>query len=485
MIGTMPTIMLASESPRCQQLLRTIGWIEGEHYSLVHARVPPDDSKDVRTIVAARALAERMARAKIEWLRDNPNAVSEQLQIGRSAARAILVGVATIAFCRDKVLERPLLKALELADPQDRAQARKRAVEMLRDQRGQTIHVITGLAVAVLGTRGEPATRVVVTEAKLRDYPDADIVSYVACAEPVDKAGAVGMQDQGVSLFERIHGSYPNVAGLPLRELVDLMHEQYDGVFQLPELRSGLAAKHASGASRDEGNSFPSPRIALASKSPQRRELLRQIVAPSKIQVIASRCPESYRDGESPHERVQRVALEKAEWVLAQGDFHDDIELIIGADTEVARQDSKGRWEMIGHPATPAQARRDLGRLNTGDHYVLTGLAVIGKAPGAGAGPLKRHVACEQTKVTFVDASRGLLDAYADSGEPIGRAGAYAIQGVAAMLVESVDGSYSNVVGLPLERLSQVMADEFGKPIWNFATVSNRAFPDPINGRRK
>lgn len=780
-IEAIPTIVFASKSPRRQQLLRTIGWIEGEHYSLVHASVPPDDSQDVRTIAAARDLAERMACKKIAWLRDNPNAVSEQLQMDRSASRTILIGVDTIVFCEDKVLDRPLLKALEFAGPQDLVQARKRAVEMLHEQSGQTIHVITGLAVAVLGTREEPATRVVVTEAKLRDYPDADIVSYVGCADPVDKAGAFGIQDQGVALFERIKGSYTNVVGLPLREFVTMMHEQYDGVFVLPELRSTLVAKDVGGTSRSAGDSGPkelsvvcvgdinydfvydkvpqgflndfgarektklegvihravggtavnfakgakkagfdqcfvvgvvggdalgqqilteladlditaiserdpaikssvsiilrhgsnndyslmltdtqqslpativtmaqtpieksdvvycsgycltddnrydnaiqilrdakrsgclvvldvvmnmtkklpsvrldrslrqdethslvdvlvaevpeilswfdvqaggmneldawqanedlligalrerfpvtvvrtrnythelivtpdrvdgpyqldyrmlplvdktgyghvraakqvhsflSPRIVLASKSPQRRELLQQIVAPSKIQVIASRCPEGYREGESPEERVQRVALEKAEWVLAQGEFHDDIELIIGADTEVVRRNAKGRWEMIGHPTTSARARRDLGRLNSGDHYVLTGIAVIGKAPGDGAGPLKKHVACEQTRVTFIDASRGLLDVYAESGEPIGRAGAYAIQGVGTMLVESVDGSYSNVVGLPLERLSQVMAGEFGKPIWNFDTVSNWTFPDPIKGRR-
>jgi septum formation protein len=774
-----PTIVLASKSPRRQQLLRTIGWIEGEDYFSVHASVPPDDSQNVRTVAAAKSLAERMACKKIAWLRDNPNAVSEQLRYNWSASQTVLIGVDTIVFCRDKVLDRPLLKGLELAGPQDLIQARSRAREMLLDERGQTIYVITGLAVAVMGTRQEPTTLVVVTEAKLRDYLETDVVSYIASAEPVDKAGAFGIQDQGVSLFERIEGSYTNIVGLPLREFMNLMQEQYEQTFALPELRSllvvkesdeisrgaadsspkalsvvcvgdinydfvydkfpqgffndigvrgktevkggihrsvgGTAVNFAKGAKkagfaqcyvvgvvggdalgqqiltelgdleivaisdrdpaikssvtiilRDEAtnefslmltdthqslpmtvvnmaqtpieksdvvycsgycltddnrhdnaiailrdakrsgclvvldvvvnmtkdipsvrldrslrqdeihplvdvlvadmpeifdwfhvetggcseldawsqhqnllisalrerfpvtilrtrnythelvvtpdrvdgphpldygrlpstsktgyghvraakqvHSFLSPRIVLASKSPQRRELLQQIVAPSKIEVIASRCPEELRQGESPEERVKRVALEKAEWVLSHGEFHDDIELIIGADTEVVRQNARGQWEMIGHSSTAARARRDLGRLNNGDHYAFTGLAVIGRSPGAEPGPLKKHVVCEKTRVTFVDASQELLEVYANTGEPIGRAGAYAIQGVGTMLIKSIDGSYSNVVGLPLERLSQVMADEFGKPIWHFDKVSHWTFPDSIKG---
>lgn len=89
---------------------------------------------------------------------------------------------------------------------------------------------------------------------------------------------------------------------------------------------------------------------------------------------------------------------------------------------------------------------------------------------------------CEKTTVTFIDASEEERDAYADTGEPIGRAGAYAIQGLGTMLIKSVDGSYSNVVGLPLEKLSKILADEFGKPIWRFDKVSSWCFPDPIKG---
>lgn len=770
------TLVLASKSPRRRQLLETIGWVEGEHYFAVHASVPPDDNEPSRTVQEAKSLARRMARMKITWLRNNPNALNEQLPYGWSTAQTILVGVDTIVFCRDKVLDRPLLKALEFAGPQDLAQARERAEEMLLEERGATIHVITGIAVAAMGSRDEPATAAVVTDAKLRAYQDADITSYLSSSKPFDKAGAFGIQDKGVALFERITGSYTNIVGLPLREFVELLEQEYQATFTIPARTSSLAARtsataqaapgmsrvplsvvcvgdinydfvydqfppgffpdlrapgkkiqgpvrravggtavnfakgakkagfshcsvvgvvggdalgqhilnelaelqidaiyhrdpaiksgiaiilrdearkdisltltdayqslptatvnkaltpieksdvvYCSGYCLTDGNrydnaltivraakkanclivldmvvgmidkippsklesllrqddaplvdvavaelpeifgwfgvpadgqdeidlwhqhkdelagwlrerfpvtilrtrsytheivitpdridgphaldygtlppsgktgygdvrtasqvhSFLSPRIVLASKSPQRRELLGQIVGPSKIQVVASMCAEEVRAGESPEERVMRVAREKAEWVLASGDFHDDIELIIGADTEIIRQGDDGRWELVGHPATTAEALADLKRLNNGDHHALTGLAVIGKDPDAEPGQLKRFVVCEKTTVSFTDATDEQLRSYAETREPIGRAGAYAIQGLGAMLISGVDGSYSNVVGLPLERLSQVLAEEFGKPIWLFDKVSNWRFPDPIKG---
>lgn len=772
------TLVLASTSPRRQQLLRTIGWIEGEHYHAVHASVPPDVNQPTRTVPDARRLAERMARAKIAWLRHNPNAVNEQLPYGWSMAQTILVGVDTIVFCRDKVLDRPLLKALEFAGPQDLTQARERAREMLLEECGQTVHIITGLAVAAMGTRDEPVTIAVVTEAKLRSYQESDVASYISSSEPFDKAGAFGIQDKGVCLFERITGSYTNIVGLPLREFVEMLEQEYRSSFALPERTSqlavmkpatltpapavsceplsvvcvgdinydfvydefppgflpgltppgrkvkgpirrtvgGTAVNFAKGAKKagfshcsvvgvvggdavgqhildelaemqidtiyhrdpaikssiaiilrdeaasdisltltdayqslptatvnkaltpiemsdvvycsgycltdsnrydsalailraarranclvvldmvvdmvkdispgrlercltqDDGrplvdvavaelpeifdwfgvrndrsdeietwrkhrddlvghlralfpvtilrtrsytheivitpdrvdgpspldygalppisktgygdirtakqvHSFLSPRIVLASKSPQRRELLGQIVTASKIQVVASTSQEEFKEMETPEERVKRVAAEKAESVLASGDFHDDIEFIIGADTEIIRL-TDGHWEMIGHPETTEQAHADLARLNNGDHYALTGLAVIGKDPQAKPSRLKRFVICERTTVTFVNASDEQLRAYAATREPIGRAGAYAIQGLGAMLISSVDGSYSNVVGLPLERLSQILAEEFGKPIWLFDKVSSWSFPDPIKGLR-
>jgi septum formation protein len=66
----------------------------------------------------------------------------------------------------------------------------------------------------------------------------------------------------------------------------------------------------------------------------------------------------------------------------------------------------------------------------------------------------------------------------------MGRAGAYAIQGLGALLIKSLEGSYSNVVGLPLERLSEILAEEFEKPIWKFDVVSNWSFPDPLKDLR-
>jgi len=227
---------------------------------------------------------------------------------------------------------------------------------------------------------------------------------------------------------------------------------------------------------------FLSPRIVLASKSPQRFNLLSQIIAPSKIEVIVSNCNEENMAYEKPDERVQRLAMNKADAVFIDGKYHDDIELIIGADTEIIRESTKGEWEMIGHPRTTEEAITELIKVNDTSHYAITGIAIIGKDPLTDN--IKKVTACVNTKVSFAKLSPEEIKAYAETGEPIGRAGAYAIQGLGTMLIKDLEGSYSNVVGLPLERLSEILAEEFNKPIWKFDKVSNWNFPDPIKGLR-
>jgi septum formation protein len=774
------TLVLASMSPRRRRLLQTIGWVAGEDYFPVHVSIPPDGRSENLTLHEAKDLAERAACKKIAWLRDNPNTVNEQVPHGWRMSQTVLIGVDTIVFCRDRIHDRPLLKPLGFAGPEDFQQARERAKEMLEDERGQTVHVITALGVAAMGDRRRPVTRVVTTEARLRSYSDDEIADYISTSEPFDKAGAFGIQERGVAFFEEISGSYTNVVGLPLREFVEMVEDEYGDTFLLPERRSPLAVRastkspgatgsgdrvplsavcigdinydfvydklpsgylsdlaapgrkikdaihraaggtavnfakgakaagfshclvvgvvggdalgqhilnelselhidsiyhrdpamktsvavilrdnaaadvsltltdaqqslppatvnkvltpieksdvaYCSGYCLTDGNrrdsaveilhaakrakcivvldvvvgmsedvprrqlegllrwdgtrplvdvlvaeipevfnwfgvpmrdrteldlweghrgelvpslrerfpvtilrtrnytheivitpdrldgpnpldygnlpatrktgygdartarqvhGFLSPRIALASGSRQRYELLGQIVAPSKIQALSSTCSEAHRPRESPERRVKRLAAEKARNVFERGDFHGDIELILGADTEIIRQGANGRWDLIGHPTETAETRRDLGRLNNGDHVALTGLAVIGKDPRSECDRLKTVVVCEKTRVTFIHADREQLDAYAETGEGIRRAGAYAIQGLGTLLVKGVKGSYSNVVGLPLERLSRVLADEFDKPIWRFDKVSKWCFPDPIKGLR-
>jgi len=154
--------------------------------------------------------------------------------------------------------------------------------------------------------------------------------------------------------------------------------------------------------------------------------------------VAAADVDESVRPGELPRAFVNRLAGEKAS---AVANDHPGA-WVIGADTVVVMA-----GEILGKPAGPEDALAMLSRLSGRTHEVWTGFAVINKARGAA---VVREV---RTGVTFVGAAREVLAAYVASSEPLDKAGAYGIQGRGGLLVERIDGSYSNVVGLPMAEL--------------------------------
>jgi len=762
-----PTFLLTSASPRRKELLKQIGWDEGIDYFTIHASVnlEPENGPQL-SLDDAKIFAEKTACSKINWVMNHSHDISDVLGLSWKRSATILIGVDTIVFCNNKILDRPLLKALHLAGPEDLEAAQVRAKEMLMEQKGKKIYVITSLALAVANNHENPVVETVVTEAELRPYSEDDIDNYILHSQPFDKAGAFGIQEKGISLFRKIKGSYTNVVGLPLQEFISLLNENYGKIFALPELKSslselpllnnanlsvacvgdinydyiydkfpenffsniqppgnkiigaihravgGTAVNFAKGAKKagfatcyvigmiggdalgtqiqhelhqqhgitaiskfdpndttsiaiifrdtaqqdtsititdahqslpefvvglasdtikksdifycsgycivdrnrrasalkmmeiakqssqlvvldivvgmhqhislneisksinnnnnnllvdviaaelpeifawfhidttnltelqawelnknflmhelreklqvallrtsnytheiivtpdeifgpiplDYGalgarekvgygdfrsarhmHSFLSPRVVLASKSPQRFNLLSQIISASKIEVVVSSSTEDKIAYEDPFGRVKRLALEKAETVLLEEKYHHDIELIIGADTEIIRKRKDGEWDMIGHPHSKEDAIRDLTNLNNSSHIAITGIAVIGKDPKTGT--IKRFTDHVETKITFGNLSAEQISTYAETLEPIARAGAYAIQGLGTMLIKDLDGSYSNVVGLPLERLSEILVEEFNKPIWSFDKVSNWTFPDPI-----
>jgi septum formation protein len=178
-------------------------------------------------------------------------------------------------------------------------------------------------------------------------------------------------------------------------------------------------------------------RLVLASASPRRRELLRSRNV--DFDVMPSDIPETVEAGEASAAFVQRMALEKAVAVargLAARAW------VLGADTVVVIDD-----EILGKPRDPEEARVMLQRLAGRVHQVLTGVALIHPDGSAAA---QFHVV---TNVEMRTSSASERDAYVASGEPMDKAGAYAIQGGAARFVVRVDGSYSNVVGLPLDEV--------------------------------
>jgi len=192
-------------------------------------------------------------------------------------------------------------------------------------------------------------------------------------------------------------------------------------------------------------------RLVLASASPRRAEILRN--AGIAFEVRAALIDESPREGESPSDYVQRLALEKARAVAdedatAAPQPPDSPTIYLGADTTVVIG-----GEMLGKPESEEDARRMLRLLSGRAHEVHTGLALI-RRPRAW-----EKVAEEITRVTFAKLSEAEIESYGASGEPFGKAGGYAVQGIAGRYVTRVDGCYFNVVGLPLARLYALLRE--------------------------
>lgn len=187
--------------------------------------------------------------------------------------------------------------------------------------------------------------------------------------------------------------------------------------------------------------------LHLASASPRRRELLLQIGVPHVR--VAAPIDESVLPGEAPDVYVERLARAKAAAGLAMLDGQG---CVLGADTAVVLD---GR--ILGKPADRADALEMLAALSGRSHEVLTAVAL------ADAGRCAARVV--RSIVHFRSLSPGEAEAYWSSGEPQDKAGGYAIQGLAAIFVERMEGSYSAVVGLPLAETAALLA-EFGIPCW-------------------
>lgn len=188
--------------------------------------------------------------------------------------------------------------------------------------------------------------------------------------------------------------------------------------------------------------------LVLASGSPRRRAFLEQLgltftVSPADLD-------ERLLPGEAPAAYVERLAREKAQAVAAR---HPGA-VVLAADTTVVLE---GR--VLGKPADAAEAQEMLRALCGRAHQVLTGVALAGGAQGSG--PRTRVV---ETKVLFREATDAELAWYVGTGEPLDKAGAYAIQGIGGFLVRAIEGSHSNVIGLPLVETLELLARELPLP---------------------
>lgn len=198
-------------------------------------------------------------------------------------------------------------------------------------------------------------------------------------------------------------------------------------------------------------------RVILGSGSPRRLELLRGIgVEPS---IVAPDVDESVHAGESPVEYVRRLASAKLSAVMHDLGPVAVGTVVIAADTTV---DVDGR--ILAKPADAREAVEMLRLLSGRSHRVHTGWAVAVAVPGCRGNEWEGHVEVTTSTVTFRSLTPAEVDAYVATGEPLDKAGAYAIQGGAGEFVEKLEGSLSAVVGLPVERLVEVCAG-LGAPL--------------------
>jgi septum formation protein len=201
--------------------------------------------------------------------------------------------------------------------------------------------------------------------------------------------------------------------------------------------------ERGSQAALPAGGAVVLPRLVLASGSPRRAEILRAVGWPFEVQ--AADVDETFGAGERPARYVERLAREKAESIARARLFG----LVLGADTTVV---ADGR--VLAKPDDEADARRMLRLLSGRTHEVLTGVALVR------AEDSRAEVAHARTRVRFREMSDAEIDWYVRTGEPADKAGAYAVQGRAALFIEGLEGDYWNVVGLPV-RLVYELAGRF------------------------
>lgn len=186
--------------------------------------------------------------------------------------------------------------------------------------------------------------------------------------------------------------------------------------------------------------------IILASASPRRKELLELINL--KFEIKASNIEEIMNENLSLEEKVEDLSYQKANDIASRlsGDY-----LVIGADTIV-----EINGEILGKPKDKNDAKRMLKLLSGKEHNVITAMTLI--STNNKDNFIKTH---EKTKVKFIDLDDNKIDKYIDSGEPMDKAGAYAIQGLGVMFVKGIEGCYTNVVGLPIPLLTNILENKF------------------------
>lgn len=201
----------------------------------------------------------------------------------------------------------------------------------------------------------------------------------------------------------------------------------------------------------ERSNMLPPERLVLASASPRRRELVNLLGLREPVEVVSSDADESVPDEWTPEQIVQQLALRKARavrqtWMDSRTSGQGTgSAVVLGADTIVVLD-----GEVLGKPRDAAHAMDMLSRLQGRGHEVYTGVALVG-TDGYEA------TASAMTRVYMKSLDSSRIERYVASGEPMDKAGAYGIQGLASAFVDRIDGCYFNVVGLPVSLVSDML----------------------------
>lgn len=197
-------------------------------------------------------------------------------------------------------------------------------------------------------------------------------------------------------------------------------------------------------------------KLILASSSPRRQELLRNLQLQFEVQV--SQADETVDPALSPEEVVQELAKRKAKAVA----LNQDQALVIGADTVVVLD-----GQILGKPRDPSDAISMLTRLQGRSHFVYSGIALIEVKKG---NITRELTSFAKTEVWMRSMSPEKIKWYVDTKEPLDKAGAYGIQGFGACLIEKINGCYFNVVGMSLSLLDQMM-EQMGYPLFSESQI--------------
>jgi septum formation protein len=204
---------------------------------------------------------------------------------------------------------------------------------------------------------------------------------------------------------------------------------------------NNLASKHLAFRQNAE--------LILASGSPRRLELLQGCGL--SFEVLVSGCDEENLAGESPEQMVKRLAEAKARFVAQK---HPGA-WVLGADTDVVLD-----GEILGKPQDAQDAEKMLAKIQGREHLVWGGFAILNQARGI------THVEAHLSRVQIAPLNERVIRSYVATGEPLDKAGAYAVQGLGAAFISRIEGSYTNVVGLNLEavlrKLNELGVVEFG-----------------------